>query len=130
MGHSRELGYAVINLVKPQPAPVINDTPLCAIKQEQRRVSSPIPKQHNAAKELQLLGETFLRPSNILPQGTEYKKFRPLHYTWGKSDLFASFRTTQYGLISSDCCSFACHLHVSPPCLVQRPVIVYYNRTL
>lgn len=36
---------------------------------------------------------------------------------------------THCGLISSDCYVFACHLHVSPPCLVQRSVIVYYNRT-
>lgn len=44
IGRSRELGYAVINLVKPQPAQVINDTPLCAIKQRQRRVFSPRTK--------------------------------------------------------------------------------------
>lgn len=31
-------------------------------------------------------------------------------------------------LISSDCFFFACHLHVSPPSLVQSSVIVYYNR--
>lgn len=41
MGHSREVGYAVINLVKPQLVLMINDAPLYAAKQQQRRVSSP-----------------------------------------------------------------------------------------
>jgi len=44
MGHGGELGYVVINLVKP---PVINDIPLRAIKP---LLSSPITK--TAEKEL------------------------------------------------------------------------------
>ena len=42
--------HAIINLVKPQPAAVIYDIPLCAIKRRRRRVSSLIPEQHNTAK--------------------------------------------------------------------------------
>lgn len=86
IGHSRELGYAVINLVKPQPAQVINDTPLCAIKQQQRRVFSPIPKQHNTAKEIWLFKETLPAPANIFPLGLEHKQISLLHYISVKDD--------------------------------------------
>lgn len=78
MGHSREPGYAVINLVKPQPVLVINDVPLCANKQQRKGVSSTIPKEHNTAKDLQLLRETFPEPDNNLPLGLEYKEIQTL----------------------------------------------------
>lgn len=74
-GHTRELGCSIINLVKPQPVRVINDTPLCAIKPQRTRVSSPISK-HTALPRRGLFWEKLSsRPENSDPSEQEHKHF-------------------------------------------------------